>query len=296
MDYAPAECPCETADGSNRITVYHISIFHFIVPRIRASNNFPFSLSLPVLMPALTLPSLLDATSWGQPVPPVPWELPVHGARGHGFIRIVDSLDLSRVNRLERLTIELHVHCGDSTGSEFPANDGMISLPFPARRQECRPWKDTSCPLDIDLAQLQQTHEESFVALHLIFAYFGAFHPPGDEDVVQMQWHRFARGVWAVMEAAEIAQDERAVAVASWGKANLPDEVFDGPWWAGRWNWYPPLPRQIEYTDEEDVSEFEFGEGLDGLPVPEGTFPPQFWAGWAADAVGPVTRGRSLGT
>ncbi len=69
----------------------------------------------------------------------------------------------------------------------------------------------------------------------------------------------------------------------------MQDEVFEHPWWWGRWNWYPPCPREIEYMDEDNDSVFEFGEGLDGLPVPEGTFPAPYWAAWRVDGVQTTT-------
>ncbi len=58
----------------------------------------------------------------------------------------------------------------------------------------------------------------------------------------------------------------------------------------GRWDWYPPEPaREFEPIQADSGSECEFGQGLDGLPVHQGTIDRPFWSEWAADAVGPVS-------
>ncbi len=59
----------------------------------------------------------------------------------------------------------------------------------------------------------------------------------------------------------------------------------------GRWDWYPPEPAEIESSeaDWDCRSELEFGQALDGLPVPEGTSARPLWSEWGADAVGPVS-------
>ncbi len=180
-----------------------------------------------------------DTTPWGEPIPPSPWDLPVLGARGYGFIRLVDAVENSGVGRLHRLTIKVHLHY--AAGAECAVDEkiicvsflvlrtswplsGLPQLPFPTRRCECRPWK-RYLPMDIDLGQLQATHEESFAELRAILAYFGARHCPADEVVVETHWHLFAAYVWEIIEDQDVTEDARVSALASWGKANLPVRV-----------------------------------------------------------------------
>ncbi|RDX44742.1 hypothetical protein OH76DRAFT_1421218 [Lentinus brumalis] len=236
-------------------------------------------------MPALTLPDQSYGNGWGAPEPGDPWDLPTLIARGNGMIRLVDNEDTTRVNRLERLSLEFHVPCA---GDDVEPETRCVRIEFPARRQAARPWRHGK-PVEFELFQLQAPHEQGFLALHAMLSYFAASHCPSDDEIIQRQWHAFGRAVWDIVEDARFDEGDRVLEVAAWGRDNMPDEVFEHPWWWGRWDWYPPLPNEVEYMDEENVSEFEFGEGLDGLPVPEGTFPPPFWAAWEEDGVGPST-------
>ncbi|RDX52123.1 hypothetical protein OH76DRAFT_1416737 [Lentinus brumalis] len=219
--------------------------------------------------------------SWGTPEPSEPWDLPTLTARGNGVIVLVDNGDERRVNRLERLTLRVHIPDGDHAAAAAP---DILTIPFPARRQEARPWRDWH-PFDVDLFQLRLEHEEAFRDLHCALAYFGARHCPVDEECVQRQWHGFARAVWRIAIEPEHPASARVVVLGRWARENLTEEIFEHPWWAGRWDWSPsPHPVSVP-LEEDEGSEFEFGQGLDGLPVPPGTFPPSPWSSWAEDAV-----------
>ncbi|TFK77961.1 hypothetical protein K466DRAFT_607482 [Polyporus arcularius HHB13444] len=217
-------------------------------------------------------------------------DLPIATVRGDGVLRVVDSVKVEKVNRMERLGLQLDVPCHEGA---IPGQNSASTIPFPPRRDAAKYWREYR-PFDIDLKQLREEHEEAFVALHSVLSYFGSRHPPWDEVIIDRQWHTFTIAVWAIIEDPAETEDSRAIAIARWARDNMPDEVFDHPWWHGRWNWYPPSPREIECVDEEDGSEFEFGEGLDGLPVPDGMFLPSRWSAWAADGVGPVTDNRQF--
>ncbi len=80
--------------------------------------------------------------------------------------------------------------------------------------------------MDIDLGQLQATHEDSFAALRAILSYFGAQHCPADEEEVETQWDLFAAYVGEIIEDQNVTEEARVIALASWGKANLPVRVY----------------------------------------------------------------------
>ena len=82
--------------------------------------------------------------------------------------------------------------------------------------------------------------------------------------------------------AGEISNPSSLSSVSQCSLSNLQEEVFDSPWWTGRWDWRPWDQTPVAFLDEEDGSEFEFGEGLDGLPVPQRSPPPTFWS-WSSE-------------
>ncbi len=85
-------------------------------------------------MPGLTLPDLIDDSGWGAPIPGEPWDLPTLTVRGNGVIKLVDSEDLSKVNRLERLSLEFHVPC---PGPDDTDNGGILRVSNPVRTCTC---------------------------------------------------------------------------------------------------------------------------------------------------------------
>ncbi len=68
----------------------------------------------------------VDKTPWGEPISPGPWEFPVLGARGFGFIRLADNLENSGVNRLHHLTIKVHLH--HAAGAECAVDENIVSV------------------------------------------------------------------------------------------------------------------------------------------------------------------------
>ncbi|TFK84578.1 hypothetical protein K466DRAFT_601881 [Polyporus arcularius HHB13444] len=233
---------------------------------------------------------------WGEPFSSEPWDVPVLVARGDGVVSIVDNRMPAARSVLQRWTLVVRV---PSARSEAGGMQGCstITVPFPGTRSAARRWKE-ALPVDVDMFQLRLEHEEALIALHSILAYFGARHCPSDEACLDRQWRNLAQGVTDIMENPAYTADTRIVEIARWGRDYLPDEVFDDPWWKGRLDWYPPSPRSQGPNEADDGhSEFEFGEGLDGLPVPEGTFPSRtsLSSSWATDATDTyVLAGRSL--
>ncbi len=97
----------------------------------------------------------------------------------------------------------------------------MSQIAFPARRQEARPWKDRD-PVQFAMTQLAAAHEDAFVALRGVMSYFGATHCPSDEEVIQRQWHTFARAVWNIVADPNQDDASRFLSVATWSKENMP--------------------------------------------------------------------------
>ncbi|TFK79488.1 hypothetical protein K466DRAFT_606112 [Polyporus arcularius HHB13444] len=159
----------------------------------------------------------------------------------------------------------------------MPSAEGVLNglgqcilVPFPPSRQAARPWKER-LPLEIDKYLLTLEHDGWLRDLHSILAYFGARHCPSDERCLDMQWCRFAQGVSDIIQDGQVAETTRIAAIARWGREYLPDEVFDDPWWQGRWNWYPPSSPTQPAADPDDESVCDYGEALDGMPVSQGT-------------------------
>ncbi|KAI0710335.1 hypothetical protein C8T65DRAFT_695615 [Cerioporus squamosus] len=171
-------------------------------------------------MPSVTLPApYVPRGGWGEPSPPEPWDLPVLIARGDGVVCLVVDPDSDEsANTLDGLSLAIHVPLAASMQD---GSGPQILVPFPATRQAARAWKH-GLPFQIDLFQLRLEHEESLIALHSIFAYFGARHCPSDEVCLDLQWHGFVRAVLRVVGDQGETDVTRMAAIAAWGREHLP--------------------------------------------------------------------------
>ncbi|TFK84478.1 hypothetical protein K466DRAFT_567205 [Polyporus arcularius HHB13444] len=192
------------------------------------------------------LPPLLNHGEESEP--PEFWDLPPLEARGDGVVSLLG--EDSEVHGVQRLSLAIRV---PSTAISEDHGDAMIKVPqvaFPETRVSARTWK-TGTPVEVDLFQLKLEHEEAFLDLWSILSYFGAYHAPAEEELAHIRWLEFERTLQAIINDGEEAEDMRIMAVARWGRENLPNDVFDHPWWQGRWDWFAPSPPNIASQDED---------------------------------------------